>query len=160
MSARLLVALIAVAAGACRDDWRTDMWYQPAIGAEEMPRPQPPRSIPLGAGPAIADRDDAADLLQNPVAADERSLARGEAIFVSRCSPCHGAGHGGGPVSKFFPQAPDLAYPVIVARNDGYLFGTIVYGGKAMPPQADGLSDRDRWDVVNYVRKAIQQVSP
>jgi mono/diheme cytochrome c family protein len=81
-------------------------------------------------------------------------LERGRAIFVNRCTPCHGSeGHGNGPVSKYFPPAPDLAYATVVARSDGYIFGTITLGGKAMPPQRDGLTDRDRWSVVDYVRE-------
>ena len=58
-------------------------------------------------------------------------------------------------MSRFFPQAPDLAYATVKARSDGFIWGTITYGGKAMPPQREGLSATDRWDLVNHVR-AIQ----
>ncbi len=152
--AALLAALAAALAGApgCSNDWRTDMWYQPSIRPEDAPRPLPERSVPLGAGPHYDSRDDT-DGLPNPVPADARSLARGRTIFASRCSPCHGAaGHGGGEVSKFFPPAPDLAYSIVRGRSDGYIWGTISFGGRAMPPQREGLSVRDRWDLVNAVR--------
>ena len=102
----------------------------------------------------------AAQDLKNPVPPTPRSLARGKAIFAARCSPCHGPeGRGGGPVSKFFPEAPDFAYASIRKRSDGYIWGTISYGGKAMPPQREGLTDEERWDLVNHVR-AIQAASP
>ncbi|OYV93717.1 MAG: hypothetical protein B7Z68_08365, partial [Acidobacteria bacterium 21-70-11] len=68
-------------------------------------------------------------------------------------------GHGGGPVSKFFPPAPNLAYVTIRARSDGYIYGTITFGGRAMPSQAEGLSERDRWNLVNFVRH-VQGVAP
>jgi mono/diheme cytochrome c family protein len=98
------------------------------------------------------DRDDA-ESLKNPVSRDALSVRRGELNFQDRCAACHGPqGHGGGPVSKFFPPAPDLAYITVKARSDGYLFGTITFGGRAMPPMAEGLSARDRWDLVNFVR--------
>lgn len=147
----LLAALLLGAAG-CANDWRTDMWYQPSIRPEDAPRPQPERSVPLGAGPRYESRDDTGDLV-NPVAPTPASLAHGKALFLARCAPCHGAqGHGGGPVSRFFPPAPDLAYATVQARSDGYIWGTISYGGKAMPPAREGLSVRDRWDLVNQVR--------
>ncbi len=154
-NARIAVLVCASLAAGCSNDWRTDMWYQPSIRPEEDPRPQPERSVPLGAAPHYADRDDTVDL-KDPVPATPESLAHGKMLFVARCAPCHGPeGHGGGPVSRFFPQAPDLAYATVKARSDGYIWGTISYGGKAMPPQREGLSPTDRWDIVNHVR-AIQ----
>ncbi len=163
MSARiptLAVAALAALAAGCSNDWRTDMWYQPSVRPEQDPRPQPERSVPLGAGPRYVDRDDTADLA-NPVPPTAASLAHGKLLFVARCAPCHGAeGHGGGPVSKFFPPAPDLAYATVKARSDGFIWGTISYGGKAMPPQREGLSATDRWDLVNEVRAIQGKVAP
>ncbi len=67
------------------------------------------------------------------------SLEHGKRLFEARCAPCHGPeGHGGGPVSKFFPPAPDLAYVKVRERTDGFIWGTVSYGGKAMPPQRRG----------------------
>jgi mono/diheme cytochrome c family protein len=156
---RPLAACAALAVLACSNDWRTDMWYQPSIRPEQAPRPEPERSIPLGAGPRYADRDDTVDL-SNPVPATPASLAHGKMLFVARCAPCHGPeGHGGGPVSRFFPPAPDLAYRTVKERTDGFIWGTITYGGKAMPPQREGLSATDRWDLVNHVRSVQGRVS-
>ena len=152
MSLRQTLAVLLLAASGCESDWRTDMWYQPSHRPEDSPRPEPKYSVQLGAGPFVADRDDATDL-QNPTRRDVLSVGRGEAIFHDRCSACHGAqGHGGGPVSKFFPPAPDLAYAAVKMRSDGYIFGTITFGGPAMPPLGEGLTAGDRWDVVNFVR--------
>ena len=147
-----LVAALLLSAAGCSNDWRTDMWYQPSIRPEDAPRPQPDRSVPLGAVPHYESRDDTEDL-RNPEAPTAASLARGRQLFLARCAPCHGPeGHGGGPVSKFFPPAPDLAYATVQARSDGFIWGTISYGGKAMPPAREGLTVRDRWDLVNHVR--------
>jgi mono/diheme cytochrome c family protein len=145
-------AAAALAVAGCSNDWRTDMWYQPSVRPEDAPRPQPEHSVPLGAGPHYENRDETQDLV-NPVEPTKESLAHGKVLFLSRCAPCHGeAGHGGGPVSKFFPPAPDLAYVKVAERPDGYIWGTITYGGKAMPSQREGLSVSDRWDIVNHVR--------
>ncbi len=151
MSARRLLPL-ALLLGACSNDWRTDMWYQPSLRPEDAPRPEPEHSVPLGAAPRYESRDDTEDL-PNPVAPTRASLDRGQALFLARCQPCHGPdGHGHGPVSKFFPEAPDLAYATVQRRSDGFIWGTISYGGKAMPAQREGLSEADRWNLVNWVR--------
>ena len=156
---RTIAPLALAVAAACSNDWRTDMWYQPSIRPEDAPRPQPERSVPLGAGPRYESRDDTEDL-KNPVSSTPRSLARGQALFAARCTPCHGKeGRGGGPVSKFFPPAPDLAYVKVRERTDGFIWGTVSYGGKAMPPAREGLTVQVRWDLVNWVRE-IQRVSP
>jgi mono/diheme cytochrome c family protein len=161
MSPRRLAAALAaaLASAGCSRDWRTDMWYQPALRPEDAPRPEPEGSVPLGAAPRYADREETQDLA-DPVPPTDLSLARGSALFRARCAPCHGPeGHGGGPVSRFFPAAPDLASPTVRARSDGYIFGTITFGGRAMPSQREGLTEHDRWDLVNHVR-AIQGRTP
>ncbi len=149
----------AVAVTSCRQ-YRTDMWSQPSLRSEEAPRPEPEGSEPLGAAFHLVDRDDADSLLHDTVPADSASLRHGRMLFAQRCAACHGTeGHGGGPVSKTFPPAPDLAYATVRARSDGYIFGTITFGGRAMPAQPEGLTERDRWDLVNWLRD-IQRRSP
>jgi len=151
-------ALLALAA--CSNDWRTDMWYQASFRAEDMPRPEPERSVALGAGgPRYESREDTEDLT-NPVPASPAVLARGQVLFTARCAPCHGPeGRGGEPVSRFFPEAPDFAYSTIRKRSDGFIWGTISYGGKAMPPQREALTPEDRWALVHHVRH-IQASAP
>ncbi len=151
-----LAALALVALAACSNDWRTDMWYQPSHRAQTIPRAEPEHAVPVGARPAMVDPDDVEDL-KNPVAVTPASVEHGKHLFKERCAPCHGhEGHGGGPVSKVFPPAPDLAYKAIKERTDGRIFGTISVGGRAMPAQGEGLSTNDRWDLVNFLRVGIQ----
>jgi len=146
-------ALGLVLASACARDWRTDMWYQPARQARETPRLEPAGSIPLFARPRLDDRDDAV-ALRAPFAGDEISAERGRAVFLDRCAGCHNLdGHGNGPVGRSFPPAPDLALDTIRAKSDGYIYGTIALGGRAMPPMGEGLDERDRWDLVHFVRR-------
>ncbi len=155
----LAAAAIVLAGAGCRNEWRTDMWYQPSLRPEDAPRPAPEHSVPLAVGRAPLDRDDA-EALPNPVPATPGSLAHGKLLFSERCACCHGLdGHGGGPVSKFFPPAPDLAYGTIRTHTDGYIYGTVTFGGRAMPSQAEGLTVPDRWDLVNHVRQ-IQGLTP
>ena len=151
------LVLVLICTG-CSNDWRTDMWFQPSRAARATPRPEPEGSVPLFARLHLEDRDDAEGLRAPP--ADEGAELRGQALFLDRCQSCHGPqGHGGGPVGKFFPPAPDLSYPVIVKRSDGYLYATIGLGGKSMPPMGEGLDERDRWDLVRFIRH-VQASAP
>jgi mono/diheme cytochrome c family protein len=155
MSREAALALAALAA--CARDWRTDMWYQPARQARETPRPEPAGSVPLFARPQLDDRDDAVPLL-SPLPDDDASRERGRALFLDRCVGCHNLdGHGNGPVGRSFPPAPDLALDTIRSKTDGYIYGTIALGGRAMPPMGDGLDERDRWDLVHFVRRVQAQ---
>ncbi len=155
----LVAAIVVFLLAGCESGWRTDMWYQQAHRPEQSPRPEPATSAPLGSEPSLPSRDEA-DSLRNPSEGDTVSIRHGLALFAPHCSACHGdQGHGGGPVSKFFPPAPDLAEAAVKARSDGYIFGTITFGGRAMPSQVEGLDIRDRWDLVNAVR-SIQGKGP
>jgi mono/diheme cytochrome c family protein len=154
----LAVTLTVVLTG-CANDWRTDMWYQPALQPHESPRPQPAQSVPLGVSVMPANRD-SAQALVDPVARDSSSIRHGRFLFAQRCACCHGAAaRGGGPVSKYFPPAPDLTYAAVKARSDGYIWGTITFGGRAMPAQPEGLTVNDRWDLVNLIR-VLQASAP
>ena len=161
LRAPLVLGLAACAiSGACANDWRTDMWFQPGGGLHSIARPEPEGSVPLDARPHFDDRDEAEGLKEAfPPSTD--SVARGRTLFTERCVSCHGSeGHGGGPVGKFFPPAPDLGYPVIQARPDGYVYATIVLGGRAMPVMREGLSQTDLWDLVHFVRTIKPKSAP
>jgi len=153
------VALLLLAG--CREDWRTDLWYSPSHRPQSIPRAEPEHAVPLGARPLIVDIDDTDDI-KNPGKATPASVEHGKALFAERCACCHGKdGHGGGPVGqpKGMPAAPDLAYKAVKERTDGRIYGLISVGGRAMPPQGEGLDTGDRWDLVNYVR-VIQGAAP
>ncbi len=158
--AAIVVFALAGLLSSCANDWRTDMWYSPSLRPEDAPRPPPPHSVAMGSQAPIEDRDEA-DVLTNPVTRDPRSVMHGAHLFTERCACCHGdKARGDGPVSKVFPPAPDLTYAKIRERSDGYMFATITLGGRAMPAQAEGLSARDRWDLVNFIRDLEASTPP
>ena len=93
----------------------------------------------------------------NPIPADEASLARGEAIYARECATCHGdGGMGDGPASMGLDPAPAPIAHTSQMLGDSYLFWRISEGGAqfntAMLPFKDTLTERDIWDVINYVR--------
>src|SRR4051794_41072494 len=91
---------------------------------------------------------------QNPVRADDRSLAAGKALFAKECMACHGeSGKGNGPdAADLSTQPPDFATPAVAGQSDGELFWKMTQGRKPMPSYGRMLSDDDRWNLVNYIR--------
>jgi mono/diheme cytochrome c family protein len=94
--------------------------------------------------------------LENPIPADEASLARGEEIYIASCQKCHGEeGHGDGPSGlRQNPKPVDFLAEHILELSDGELFYIITNGveGTGMEAQAF-FSEDDRWNIVNYIRK-------
>jgi len=95
---------------------------------------------------------------QNPVASDAPSIARGESIFLLRCTGCHGRkADGKGPNSlDILPHPRNLRNSWFVDKvSDNRLFDSILYGvqGTAMPPWIDyGLTQENVGDIVNFIR--------
>lgn len=149
------LALCALPA-ACNLTWPASMDDQPPPEPLEAPRAQPPSSVPVGGVEVLKDRDDV-EKTRNPYAGDPRASERGARVFASHCVTCHGPeGRGDGAFAKIFP-APDLHDNLTCERTDGFLYGTLTAGGMVMPPVREGLSSRDRWDAVSFVRELQRQ---
>jgi mono/diheme cytochrome c family protein len=94
----------------------------------------------------------------NPVPMSAASAARGEAIFMERCTGCHGRkADGRGPNSlDISPRPRNLRNSAFIqSAPDRRLFESVMYGveGTAMPSWMDyGLSQNDVGDIVNYIR--------
>jgi mono/diheme cytochrome c family protein len=90
---------------------------------------------------------------QNPVPADEASVAKGKALYIRECLSCHGpAGKGDGPAVKDLDTDPgDLTSKETRQESDGALFWKITEGRKPMPA-FQKLTDEERWNIVNYLR--------
>lgn len=133
--------------------WSTDMDKQPSIRPQEAPRLPPTGSIPRQGKEPRMDRLKAAETLHNPVQTTAASVENGKELFQIYCALCHGPdGKGGGPVAPKFVPPADLTLEIFRERTDGFLYATIRDGGALMPGQAEALSVRERWDIVNYIR--------
>jgi mono/diheme cytochrome c family protein len=127
----------------------------------------PPGAIARGYLPLdyAATPEDAAQAgrdLVNPVAPDdEAALVRGQKVFETFCSPCHGAGaRGDGLVAqRGFPPPPSLLADKAVALADGQVFHILTYGQNNMASYASQISREDRWRVIRYVR-SLQTAAP
>ncbi|MBK8812029.1 MAG: c-type cytochrome [Acidobacteria bacterium] len=99
---------------------------------------------------------------QNPVPMSAESVARGEGIYVQRCTGCHGrkADGKGANSLDILPRPRNLLnFTFVNQSTDRRLFESIMYGvqGTAMPPWIDyGLTNNDVGDLVNYIRSLNQ----
>ena len=82
------------------------------------------------------------------------SAKRGKKIFKTRCMICHGpSGTGNGPGGKALnPRPQNLTLPMVKKQTDGEIFWKITNGRNAMIKWGPILSEKERWDVVNYIR--------
>ncbi len=162
----LAVALLLTPMLAQAWPWSQDMANQISVKPQESVDPNnpgmapfPKRSMPVP-GTTVAVKDmEAADKQANPVAADQKSVEHGGKLFGIYCTPCHGyQGKGDGLVGKKLILQPfDLTADMTKQRTDGFIFGRITFGGAVMPSYANDLSPLERWHVINYVRKVLQQ---
>jgi mono/diheme cytochrome c family protein len=118
--------------------------------------------VPAGAQGAPAakweltkEQKDRATKAKNPVAADKKaaSAENGKKIAMQNCAPCHGQqGKGDGPGAAALPKKPaDWTSKAVQTEAEGSLFVKITDGNAPMPPWAS-LPEKDRWDLVNYIK--------
>ena len=132
-------------------EWISFMEIQPSYRPMEDPLPVPAQSIPIEGPVAIPGMLPP----ENPVEADEASIARGAELYDIHCKMCHGQDFDGrGPIAPFLANKPaNLTSPVVQSKSDGSIFLTITNGvqGK-MPSLNENLLVHDRWDLVNFIR--------
>jgi mono/diheme cytochrome c family protein len=103
---------------------------------------------------------DADQFVSNPLRGDALSVERGKQLFVTFCTPCHGAdGLTRGFVGARFPFVRSLITAQARGYTDAYLFAMIRNGRGLMPRYGARVSVDERWDLVNYVRN-LQATSP
>ncbi len=99
--------------------------------------------------------------LNNPVPLTNESIETGRETFNKFCSFCHGESGTGEPVFK--QEGRGAFQPADLRkwqdRSDGELFFIITNGveGTEMLPWGDVLSERQRWDLINYIRTLEEQ---
>lgn len=158
-------ALLPFVLTAC--PWFTTFDRQPTVDPWETPndtiafRGNPQGSVPItgSATPgfivsysALPGTIDSMSALANPAEPTAASLENGRKYFSINCAVCHGdTGDGMGTATKFGMPAISLLTATTVARTDGYIYG-MIRNGRGLMPTYNRIEERDRWDVVNYVR--------
>ena len=149
-------------------EWFTDFKRQPSVVTWESWRPDtlgvrgaPQGSVPTDgtAMPAwavsysatIATIDSMAGIA-NPIPVSEASLAAGRMQFQINCAVCHGDNADGqGSAVRFGFPSISLQIETAKNRTDGYIFG-MIRNGRGLMPSYNRIEERDRWDVINYLR--------
>jgi len=131
------------------------------------------RAVTLAAGAlccleqpsSVAAQDQAAwqapphvKLLQNPVKTDGAALERGQALFRRYCLPCHGpTGAADGKMARRLEYKPaNLTLEDMNKLTDGEIFWKISKGRAPMPRWEEQFSERERWDLVSFVRTLVK----
>ncbi|MEJ2613876.1 MAG: cytochrome c [Ignavibacteriaceae bacterium] len=96
-----------------------------------------------------------ANKLNNPLTELSEATNKGEKLFEQNCTTCHGtSGKGDGPTADMLDTKPaDLTSPKVQKESDGALFWKITNGKGAMASYKKDLSEDQRWQLVNYIRK-------
>ncbi len=101
---------------------------------------------------------------RSPVPNDAPSIVAGALHYADHCSQCHGVGgHGDGPAARDLPVRPaDLTAPHLFAHRQGDLFWWISEGRNngAMPGFSDVLGERERWEIVAFIRARAAGAQP
>ena len=87
---------------------------------------------------------------KNPV----KGVGNAKKNIETNCVTCHGAsGKGDGAAAAALPppKPADWTSSKVASETDGELFWKISNGRGAMPPWKH-LPDKDRWEIVNYIR--------
>ncbi|NQW35934.1 MAG: cytochrome c [Flavobacteriales bacterium] len=91
--------------------------------------------------------------LKSPLEVNDANLANGKAMYTIYCTSCHGdKGDGQGVLmqrEKFLgiPNYKDRAI------TEGSIYHVIMYGRNMMGSHASQLTDKERWEIVQYVQK-------
>ena len=99
---------------------------------------------------------DDARKVKNPVPATPENLTAAAQLFSDNCVLCHGdKGEGDGPGAKTIKVKPAnfTDAKLMSAETDGALFWKMSQGRGPMPSWKDDLTDTERWQLVNYIRK-------
>lgn len=141
--------------------WFLDMMDQPSVKPQEPGTFQrfPTDSVPrtgaeaVIAATAIRDNKLLRDQIPlNPTQATAASLASGRVLYEIYCGVCHGnKGEAGTPVTKKGMPAPPIG-AMLGFLSEAHLYNKIRYGGPIMPAYGYQTSQKDRWDMVNYMK--------
>lgn len=159
-----LVALVALAAGGCRQDMHDGPKYEPLEASAFFPdgksaRDPVPGTVAHGhlvENAAFTTGLDAAGkpLTEIPMKVDLALLERGRQRFDIYCSPCHGRlGNGRGMiVRRGYKQPQSFDVERLRTSPIGYFFDVQTNGFGQMPSYAFLVPPADRWAIAAYIR--------
>jgi mono/diheme cytochrome c family protein len=164
MRRALLLPLLALALGGCRDDMHNQaktkpLRESPFFADHSSARPLPEGVVARGFLRADAALyrgvgEDGKFVLDLPVPVTKALLLRGQERFNIFCSPCHGrTGDGQGMiVARGFKNPSTFHVDRLRNERAGYFFDVMTNGFGQMSGYASQIVPEDRWAVVSWIR--------
>lgn len=93
--------------------------------------------------------------LRDPEPVTDAAVAHGRALYREHCIACHGErGRGNGPTAAGLDPPPADLVLHVPLHTEGELFYMIGRGvpNSAMPAWRSVLTERERWEIVQYLR--------
>ncbi len=107
-----------------------------------------------------------AELMQNPLTANQETIDKGAKIYQSLCASCHGKTGKGDVVAmqSLNPKPTNFHTEAFQQQTDGTIYWKLSEGRGMMASYKNMLSEEERWAVVHYLRtfktdKQTNQVS-
>jgi len=90
----------------------------------------------------------------SPVGTSDSVLKAGKTLYLSNCTPCHGAkGNGEGPANaSISPNPANHTAISMLKETDGTLYYKLTQGRSPMPGYSTTLTDSERWELVAFIR--------
>jgi len=159
-----MVALIAAALTACRQDMQDQPKYIPLRPSDFFADGRSARPLIDGTVARGHLEDDTAYyaakgpdgkfVAEFPFPVTKEVVERGQQRFDIYCTPCHdylGMGNGR-VVRRGFRHPPSYHIDRLRQEPPGYFYDVITNGFGAMPDYSEQIEPRDRWAIVAYIR--------
>ncbi|MEN8856553.1 MAG: cytochrome c [Flavobacteriaceae bacterium] len=108
-------------------------------------------NVPYEYADTNADYEKAKTVLKSPLVQDDANLEQGKKMYTIYCVSCHGKkGDGNG----YLSQADKFAgIPSYKDRDitEGSIYHVIMYGKNLMGSHSSQLTNKERWQIVQYV---------
>ena len=96
--------------------------------------------------------------LKNPLATNEKTLARGEYLYNNYCQVCHGPDESlTSPVVKKTLNPPLLNIDRLKDYPAGRFYHVMTVGSFIMPEHATQLNSEDRWHIALYIKEVLHK---
>ncbi|MCF6184456.1 MAG: cytochrome c [Bacteroidales bacterium] len=95
-----------------------------------------------------------ADNNKNPFSGNEEAVKIGKKLYKQNCAICHGnKGVGDGLAGMSLkPKPSNLTTAEFNKQTDGAIFWKLTEGKSPMPSYKTTFSEKQRWQIVNYLR--------
>jgi hypothetical protein len=159
----LLLAALALAVAACRQDMHDQAKYQPYEASTffadgRASRPAVPGTVARGRLDLDehfhGGRVDGEFAAEFPLPIDRALLERGRERYAIFCTPCHGLnGDGDGMIVQRGMIRPEPFHlERLLEAPPGYFFDVMTRGFGAMWPYDDRVTPADRWAIAAWIR--------